>query len=82
MHNQTVKFAMENDATQISEVSKYQLISQLTFDKFQLQCYSKNNVRYDSHWFPRSNANVCTTDQQHRLSSTILSAATGPLPAS
>jgi len=49
MHNKTVKFitayaitsrdAMENDATQTSEVSKYQLVSQPKLDKFQLQCY-------------------------------------------
>jgi len=32
---------MENDATQTSEVFKYQLISQPKLDKFQLQCYSK-----------------------------------------
>jgi len=32
---------MENDATQTSEVSKYQLISQPKLDKFQLQCYCK-----------------------------------------
>jgi len=31
--------AMENDATQTSEASKYQLISQP--NKFQLQCYRK-----------------------------------------
>jgi len=30
--------AMKNDATQISEVSKYQIISQPKLDKFQLQC--------------------------------------------
>ena len=28
----------ENDATQTSEVSKYQIISQPKLDKFQLQC--------------------------------------------
>jgi len=37
----TSRDAMENDATQTSEVFKYQLISQLKLDKFQLQCYSK-----------------------------------------
>ena len=49
MHSKTVKFinaitshdARENDATQTSEVSKYQIISQYKLDKFQLQCYSK-----------------------------------------
>ena len=47
--NRTIKFitqlrhadAMENDATQTSELSKYQLVSQPKLDKFQLQCYSK-----------------------------------------
>jgi len=46
MHNKTVKFitqlrhAMQGrtyDATQTSEVSKYQIISQPKLDKFQLQ---------------------------------------------
>jgi len=49
MHSKTVKFinvitsrdARENDATQTSEVYKYQIISQPEIDKFQLQCYSK-----------------------------------------
>jgi len=48
LYNKTVKFitqlrrdAMENDTTQASEVSKYQLISQPKLDKFQLQCYSE-----------------------------------------
>ena len=30
--------ARENDATQTSELSKYQIISQPKLDKFQLQC--------------------------------------------
>ena len=30
--------ARENDVTQTSEVSKYQIISQPKLDKFQLQC--------------------------------------------
>jgi len=34
----TLRDARENDATQISEVSKYQIISQFKLDKFQLQC--------------------------------------------
>ena len=44
MHRKMVKFikhlrhASENDATQTSEVSKYQIISQPKLDKFQLQC--------------------------------------------
>jgi len=37
----TSRDAMENDATQASKVSKYQLISQPKLDKFQLHCYSK-----------------------------------------
>ena len=38
----TSRDARENDATQTSEVSKYQIISQPKLDKgFQLQCYSK-----------------------------------------
>jgi len=46
MHSKMVKFinaitsrdARENDATQTSEVSNYQKISQPKLDKFQLQC--------------------------------------------
>jgi len=34
----TSRDAIENDAIQISEVSKYQIISQPKLDKFQLQC--------------------------------------------
>ena len=34
----TSRDARENDATQTSEVSKYQIISQPKLDKFQLQC--------------------------------------------
>jgi len=34
----TSRNARENDATQTSEVSKYQIISQPKLDKFQLQC--------------------------------------------
>ena len=54
MHSKTVKFitshdARENDATQTSKVSKYQIISQPKLDKFQLQCYSKC-----SKWRPKS----------------------------
>jgi len=53
IHSKIVKFinaitshdARENDATQTSEVSKYQIISQLNLDKFQLQCTA--NVRSD-----------------------------------
>ena len=41
----TSRDARENDATQTSEVSKYQRISQPKLDKFQLQCFS--NVRSD-----------------------------------
>jgi len=44
VHDKTVKFyaitsrdAIKNDATQTSEVSKYQVISQPKLDKFQLQ---------------------------------------------
>ena len=37
----TSRNARENDATQTSEVSKYQIISQPKLDKFQLQCYNK-----------------------------------------
>ena len=37
----TSRDARENNATQTSEVSKYQIISQPKLDKFQLQCYSK-----------------------------------------
>ena len=56
IHSKTVKFinaitshdARENDATQTSEVSKYQIISQPKLDKFQLQCYSKC-----SKWRPK-----------------------------
>jgi len=49
-HNKTVKFITQlRHATQwrtaqhkqLSELSKYQLISQPKLDKFQLQCYSK-----------------------------------------
>ena len=36
----TSRDARENDATQTSEVSKYQIISQPKLDKFQLQCYA------------------------------------------
>jgi len=36
----TSRDARENDATQISEESKYQIISQTELDKFQLQCYA------------------------------------------
>ena len=37
----TSRDARENDATQISEESKYQIISMQTeLDKFQLQCYA------------------------------------------
>ena len=53
IHSKMVKFinaitshdARENDATQTSEVSKYQIISQPKLDKFQLQCTA--NVRSD-----------------------------------
>ena len=53
IHSKTVKFinavtshdARENDATQRSEVSKYQIISPPKLDKFQLQCTA--NVRSD-----------------------------------
>jgi len=56
MHSKTVKFinaitsrdARENDATQTSKVSKYQIISQPKLEKFQLQCYSKC-----SKWRPK-----------------------------
>ena len=34
----TSRDAKENDATQTSEVSKYQIISQPKLDKFQSQC--------------------------------------------
>ena len=34
----TSRNARENDATQTSEVSKYQIINQPKLDKFQLQC--------------------------------------------
>ena len=34
----TSRDTRENDATQISEVSTYQIISQPKLDKFQLQC--------------------------------------------
>ena len=34
----TSRKARENDATQTSEVSKHQIISQPKLDKFQLQC--------------------------------------------
>jgi len=34
----TSRDARENDPTQTSEVSKYQIISQPKLDKFQLQC--------------------------------------------
>ena len=39
----TSRDAGENDATQTSKLSKYQIISQPKLDKFQLQCkaYSK-----------------------------------------
>ena len=36
----TSRDAMENDAAQTNEVSKYQLISQSKLHMFQLQCYS------------------------------------------
>jgi len=53
IHSKTVKFinaitshdARENDTTQTSEVSKYQIISQPKLDRFQLQCTA--NVRSD-----------------------------------
>jgi len=37
----TSRDTRENNATQTSEVSKYQIINQPKLDKFQLQCYSK-----------------------------------------
>jgi len=40
--------AREYDATQTSEVSKYQIISQPKLDKLELQCYSKC-----SKWWPK-----------------------------
>ena len=47
----TSRDARENDATQTSEVSKYQIISiQPKLDKFQLKCYSKC-----SKWWPKVN---------------------------
>ena len=42
----TSRDARDNDATQTSEVSKYQIISQPKLDKFQLQCTA--NVQSDS----------------------------------
>ena len=66
IHSKMVKFinaitshdARENDATQTSEVSKYQIISQPKLDKFQLQCTA--NVRSDGQ-----NSIIVTESETH-----------------
>jgi len=50
-------------ATQTSEVSKYQLISQPKLDKFHC-CNATANVRTEVHLFPLSNKYVFASDQQ------------------
>jgi len=60
---------MENDATQTSEVSQYQLIIQPKLDKFQLQCCSKylkwrplvsmQQRRHLRHWSTASSTILC-----------------------
>jgi len=65
---------MSRDAwrtTRHSEVglSKYQLIIQLKWYKFQTQCHSKIMFEVSGvHSFTRSNADICVTDRQHRQS--------------
>ena len=55
---------MENDATQTSELSKYQLISRPKLDKFQVPVAMLQQMFEVK--FPRNNADVCDTDQQRR----------------
>jgi len=77
VHSKTVKFitqlrhttqCMENDVTQTSEVSKYELISQAKLSNFGFPvAMLQQNARSDVHSFPRSNADICATDQQYHI---------------
>jgi len=64
----TSRDARENDATQTSELSKYQIISQPSSCNIRPTA----NVRSDGRSFPRSNADqssdadVCAADRQRR----------------